>query len=72
MEDSFINYRNINNKETIEIDLEDLLDYQENHETLPLRITDIEKMKKWFEKYLQNMFIDAYEHGEAWLEGVNY
>jgi len=73
MEDNLINYKNDNGKEIIEIDYNNLLEFQENHDVLPLRVNDKQKFLKWFENHLREMFSKAYtEEGASWLEGNNY
>lgn len=71
MEDSLINYKVENDKETIEISVNNLLEYQENHDILPLYVNDRQKMVKWFEKHLKEVLVFAYEQGEPWVEGAN-
>jgi len=63
----------------VEIPMILLTKNQETKEDIPLRITDNSKMLRWLnskqgkltvEQFFSACLLDAYEHGEAWLEGV--
>lgn len=69
----------------MEISVETLVDRQMNRLDMPYTITDVNKMinwindyaktskrKKFTEKDIDNMFDNAYEAGESWLEGINF
>ena len=70
-----------NNKLIVELPFEIIVKNAENDEYVPLKITNESKMVKWmqdnhetqlkFERCVNEILLDAYEHAEAWVEGNN-